>query len=356
MVISKKFHGTSKFFRRSDDNVTSKMMMKTSRVVVNSCRLIRSTRLAVPFAAGAAAHAMCAPRADAAKLSTLASPAPALSPMPSALPGGAISVVIYAYETCPFCNKVRAYLDAVKVPYVVVEVDPLRKGELAWWPAYKKVPLAVINGVVVTDSAHIIDAVESLLKPQTPGSRLPLAPLTAISPSSSSLSPSSNADARGSVEAEAARRAWVDNVLVKLLTVNIYRTPTEALGTFDYLTQRNFPAWSAAAAKYVGAAAMYGVARSRLKALALPPGVDERRALANALTGFVSDMGENPFAGGRTPDVSDVSAFGVLRAIHGLPTHADALSMSTAGPWYARMVDAVGGSAMAHRVFEAPGR
>jgi microsomal prostaglandin-E synthase 2 len=317
----------------------------------HTSRLLRSSRLVVvPFAAGAATSAICAPRADAARFSTLStSTPPPSSPVPHTLPGGALSVVIYAYETCPFCNKVRAYLDAVKVPYVVVEVEPLLKGELAWWPSYKKVPLAVVNGVVVTDSARIIDAVENLLRETTvssPRSRtnqqLPLLPLTALSPAAGGIG-------------ESQRRQWVDDVLVKLLTVNIYRTPSEALGTFDYLTQRNFSAWSAFAAKYIGAAAMYGVARSRLTALKLPPGVDERAALATALTGFINDMNGAPFAGGSKPDISDVSAFGVLRAIKGLPTHTDALTMSSAGPWYERMVGAVGPSAMAHRVFEAPG-
>ena len=309
----------------------------------HTSRLLRSSRLAlVPFAAGAVTSAICAPRADAASLSTLAAPTPLTSSpvahtLPTRLPGGALSVVIYAYETCPFCNKVRAYLDAVKVPYVVVEVEPLFKGELAWWPSYKKVPLAVINGVVVTDSARIIDAVESLLRGTSVGS------LSTVAGS-------------GGGKGESERRQWVDEVLVKLLTVNIYRTPSEALGTFDYLTQRNFSAWSAFAAKYIGAAAMYGVARSRLTALKLPPGVDERAALATALTGFINNMNGAPFAGGAKPDISDVSAFGVLRAIKGLPTHSDALTMSSAGPWYERMVEAVGSSAMTHRVFEAPGK
>jgi microsomal prostaglandin-E synthase 2 len=153
---------------------------------------------------------------------------------------------------------------------------------------------------------------------------------------------------------EARRRAWVDDVLVKLLTVNIYRTPSEALGTFDYLTKRNFPSWSVTLAKYVGAAAMYGVARSRLAALKLPSGVDERRALVDALNTFISDMGENSFCGGHAPDISDVCVFGVLRAIDGLPTHTEALDISNARPWYNRMVEAVGKSSLTHRVFEAP--
>lgn len=273
--------------------------------------------------------------------------APAVSPSrppvaapPALLPGGAVSVVLYQYETCPFCNKLRAYLDAVRVPYVLVEVDPLRKGELAWWPDYQKVPLAVVNGVVVTDSSHIIDTVDALLRARGGARRLEL-PLAALTPLASASA------------AEAARRAWVDDVLVKLLTVNIYRNWGEALSTFEYLTQRNFPAWSVFAAKYVGAVAMLAVARKRRAALNLPAGVDERRALIDALDGFVNDMGAAPFAGGSAPDIGDISVFGVLRAIDGLPTHTDVLAGRLA-PWYARMSAALGPSSATHRVFEAP--
>jgi glutaredoxin len=34
------------------------------------------------------------------------------------------------YNPCPFCNKVKAYLDYSKIPWRVVEVDPLRKTEM----------------------------------------------------------------------------------------------------------------------------------------------------------------------------------------------------------------------------------
>ena len=324
-----------------------------SRSAHDSSRLIASIAMTAVASAPSAFASGQMPRsvssmavpggaAVAAGGSALGSSAPSAPPK---LPGGAISVVLYAYETCPFCNKVRAYLDAVKVPYVLVEVDPLRKRELAWWPAYQKVPLAVVNGAVVSDSSQIIDAIDTLLQAgggaesQTPRS-LPLKPMSPL--------------ARGDNSGEARRRAWVDDVLVKLLTVNIYRTPSEALGTLDYLTKRNFPSWSVTLAKYVGAAAMYGVARSRLAALKLPSGVDERRALVDALNTFISDMGEKPFCGGHAPDISDVCVFGVLRAIDGLPTHTEALDISTARPWYDRMAKAVGKSSLTHRVFEAP--
>jgi glutaredoxin len=46
---------------------------------------------------------------------------------------------LYQYDPCPFCNKVRAVLDYHKLPYTVVEVNPMRKKELAFSKDYKKV-------------------------------------------------------------------------------------------------------------------------------------------------------------------------------------------------------------------------
>lgn len=49
-------------------------------------------------------------------------------------------------------NKVRAYLDHARIPYVVVEVDPVLKGQLGF-SSYRKVPVAVVNGVQINDSS-----------------------------------------------------------------------------------------------------------------------------------------------------------------------------------------------------------
>ena len=41
------------------------------------------------------------------------------------------------------------------VPYRVVEVNPLYKGELAW-SEYKKVPVVTVAGEQLNDSTHIM--------------------------------------------------------------------------------------------------------------------------------------------------------------------------------------------------------
>ena len=47
---------------------------------------------------------------------------------------------LYQYATCPFCNKVRAFLDFYDVDYEIVEVNPLLRKEIKF-SDYRKVPI-----------------------------------------------------------------------------------------------------------------------------------------------------------------------------------------------------------------------
>lgn len=46
--------------------------------------------------------------------------------------------------TCPFCCKVRAYLDYYGYSYDIVEVNSINKSQLDW-SGYKKVPTLAIQ-------------------------------------------------------------------------------------------------------------------------------------------------------------------------------------------------------------------
>ena len=46
--------------------------------------------------------------------------------------------VVYQYATCPFCNKLTAYLDYYGIPYQKVEVQPIPKTQLKWFKGEKK--------------------------------------------------------------------------------------------------------------------------------------------------------------------------------------------------------------------------
>lgn len=76
-------------------------------------------------------------------------------------------LILFQYPTCPFCCKVRAFLDYVKVPYDVVEVDPMLKQQIGW-SDYKKVPILLVksaNGYQpLTDSTMIVSALATYFK------------------------------------------------------------------------------------------------------------------------------------------------------------------------------------------------
>lgn len=76
---------------------------------------------------------------------------------------GLPTVVLYQYEPCPYCCKVKAVLDYLRIPYEVVEVNPLTKKETKAFTDYRKVPVCKINGEVVVDSSAIISRLRELV-------------------------------------------------------------------------------------------------------------------------------------------------------------------------------------------------
>lgn len=60
-------------------------------------------------------------------------------------------------------------------------------------------------------------------------------------------------------------RQWADDWLVHLISPNVYRTPREALASFDYIVHEGkFGSFEGFFAKYLGAAAMFLISK-RLK-------------------------------------------------------------------------------------------
>lgn len=51
-----------------------------------------------------------------------------------------LKLVLYQYQTCPFCCKVRAFLDYHGISYDIIEVDPVLRQAIKW-SDYKKVPI-----------------------------------------------------------------------------------------------------------------------------------------------------------------------------------------------------------------------
>ncbi|KAL9358161.1 hypothetical protein Peur_051414 [Populus x canadensis] len=221
-------------------------------------------------------------------------------------------VVLYQYEACPFCNKVKAFLDYYNIPYKVVEVNPINKKEIKW-SDYKKVPILKIDGEQMVDSSDIVDKLFQRIHPDN------------------SVTDS---------DEERQWRGWVDNHLVHVLSPNIYRSVSEALESFDYITTHgNFSFTERLVAKYAGATAMYFVSKKLKKRHNI---TDERAALYGAAETWVDALKGRQYLGGLKPNLADLAVFGVLRPIRYLKSGKDMVEHTRIGEWYSRMENAVG--------------
>ena len=67
-----------------------------------------------------------------------------------------LTVTLYQYQNCPFCGKVRAFLDYYGIDYTIVEVNPLWKKEISF-SKYRKVPFILANGKQVSILVYMTD-------------------------------------------------------------------------------------------------------------------------------------------------------------------------------------------------------
>ena len=58
-------------------------------------------------------------------------------------------ITLYQFASCPFCNKVRTFLDYYGFKYKIVEVDPIFKKEIKF-SEYRRVPILVIDDIQVS--------------------------------------------------------------------------------------------------------------------------------------------------------------------------------------------------------------
>eukprot|EP01103_Thecamoeba_quadrilineata_P020146 TRINITY_DN84_c0_g1_i1.p1 TRINITY_DN84_c0_g1~~TRINITY_DN84_c0_g1_i1.p1 ORF type:complete len:306 (+),score=57.44 TRINITY_DN84_c0_g1_i1:48-965(+) len=221
-------------------------------------------------------------------------------------------IVLYQYEACPFCNKVRAFFDYNRIPYQVVEVNPLTKSELAFSKNYRKVPIAVVNDTVqLNDSTKIISSFTKHLHKN-----------------------------KKENEEEAKWSSWVDSHFVHVLSPNIYRTPKEAFDSFDYITKTgNFSYISRQSTRIVGATVMYFVAKKLKTKYNIK---DERKSLYDGVNEWLTALQGRDFMGGKKPNLADLAVYGVLHAIEGLSAFDDLTANTNVSDWYNRVKEVVG--------------
>ncbi|KAM5146167.1 prostaglandin E synthase 2 [Mantella aurantiaca] len=278
----------------------------------------------------------------------------------SQAPEGSLQLTLYQYKTCPFCSKVRAFLDYHQLPHEIVEVNPVMRKEIKF-SSYRKVPILLANAgcsLQLNDSSVIISAVKSFLisKKKNLEEIVSYYPAMKVTNEKGKevteygnrywlmLDEVETKQLYSSKEAQMEEmkwRRWTDDWLVHLISPNVYRSPGEALASFDYIVREgNFGSVEGLFAKYVGAAAMFFIGK-RLKSRHNLQD-DVRQDLYKAADTWVKAVGKDrKFLGGSEPNLADLAVYGVLRVMEGLKSFDDMMANTKIKPWYQRMTRAI---------------
>lgn len=233
---------------------------------------------------------------------------------------GGPGVEFFRYTTCPYCGKVKAFLDYYRIPYQAVEVEPMFKSQIAD-SNYKKVPQLRFggrDGAYLVDSSEIVDTLASYV-----GAGVELG----------------DADVQH-------WREWARESLVRLIVVNINKTLVQAWEGYSYIDNfDSIPLANKVFLKVIGAPVMYLVSEyktrpSLAKAGHLQAHDDVRAALHRHVAQYVDELRlseQRPFHGGSKPDLADLDVYGVFQSVRGHAVYDDLLLSTNIGPWMARM-------------------
>nr|XP_055193954.1 prostaglandin E synthase 2 isoform X3 [Nyctereutes procyonoides] len=204
-----------------------------------------------------------------------------------------LQLTLYQYKTCPFCSKVRAFLDFHALPYQVVEVNPVRRAEIKF-SSYRKVPILLAQEgeslQQLNDSSVIISALKTYLV-----SGQPLEDIITYYP------PMKAVNDQGKEVTEFCNKYWL------------------------MLDEKE-------------AQHLYGGKEARTHHLQ----DDVREDLYEAADKWVAAVGKDrPFLGGQKPNLADLAVYGVLRVMEGLEAFDDLMRHTRIQPWYLRVEKAI---------------
>lgn len=279
-------------------------------------------------------------------------------------------LTLFQYATCPFCCKVRAFLDFYGLPYQIIEVNPVLRRELKF-SSYRKVPILIVSqedtkdtrvvdsALQLNDSTLIISLLASFLTANTTKDNLnqlaTLYPRISMDGSSEVVNKyfvmqgdmhnngtqqTNNTKAViNRLSEERKWREWADRVLVHTLSPNVYRTLDESIHTFKSFSisgewERLFPTWERLLVIYLGSFAMWMIGKRLAKRYNLKE--DVRLSLYDSVNYWLKNgVGPNGrFMGGQQPNLADLAVYGVLNSIEGTWAFSDLLSQTNVLNWY----------------------
>lgn len=220
---------------------------------------------------------------------------------------------LYQYKVCPFCCKVRALLAYKKIPYDAIEVHPLNKKEISFSKDYRKVPIFIdAEGNQVNDSTNIMRYIDDKYPSQA------------------------------AFEKDPARKAreekwldWADKKLVRALPPLIYKTLSDSIQAFDYISKEEKFSWvQKQFIKYSGAAVMTLVAKKSAKDQGIQ---NPEEHLKKCLKDWVEAFEGKSFLGGDKPNAADLASFGILKSISFLPAFELVKQNAQAYAWFERL-------------------
>ncbi len=220
---------------------------------------------------------------------------------------------LYQYKVCPFCCKVRAILAYKKIPYDAVEVHPLNKKEIAFSKDYRKVPIFIdVEGNQVNDSTNIMRYLDEKYPQQAAFEKDPERKLR-----------------------EEKWLDWADKKLVRALPPLIYKTLSDSIEAFDYISKEEKFNWiQKQFIKYSGAAVMTLVAKKSAKSQGI---TDPEAHLKNCLKEWMQALDGKDFLGGDKPNAADLANFGILKSVSFLPAFEIVKKNKEAHAWFGRL-------------------
>jgi microsomal prostaglandin-E synthase 2 len=225
------------------------------------------------------------------------------------------SVILYQFELCPYCHKVKAALEAKGIPFTKVEVNPMNKKELPPLPegAPRKVPVIQMGGQTIFDSTKIIAHLES------------------IADLGMSLTPK---DSDLKTKSELIER-WVNDDLSYVLPTVIYGTWSEAITAAQVVAKTsNFGFIQNAVVRAGGSIIMHQVAKRIVKKRG---GGTPAVMLAIEIDKFEAWLGDQTFLCGEALSVADVASHGCLTCIEAFPAFTTIMERPRVSAWYKRV-------------------